>query len=693
VDTALARWTSVANATGSYDSTTQSSQQSASYGQGGTWSLSGTVTGSFSLSASDCFSLALQGSYGNQSFNLSSFVLSAADTLSWGGTETVTARLSASDTGTQASADTSSHTAILSLNAGHSVPQLLTVTGTDNCNLSSSFGDTLSAAETMTLTPSGTAGDSLYRAGVYAGGSFSLSSLSFSTSWTLSKVTQDSGSFTAADSSSNGYADAGTDTGANPSDSANWSRSQSYAAQDSVAASYGANDSTGLAFALTEAGTYGGGSYSLSCFVLAESGSDAGGRSDLSAASVSDSGSYTDYLVEDGYTVDNSSGTFSHSSSSTLTTVLSWQSSFSLSQQGTEVGGTWALACYAFSQQQSSTTSLSKADGTSDTFAGTDAGQTFSGTGSGASTYQEQSSVSGNLVQQGTYGNESFALTTLTYQGSGSDTFNASSSQTDSWSGSSGSMSAPSDPDATNESSTLLLGPGGSGGYGGSDSASAQEAGAGSYTEWAAGSFAAGSFSLSSFSLAGSWQGSSAETQGEQQTLNGAPSSWQQTASARESTALTQTGTMTAGAFSNSCYNYTDSGADTTTHQASGQGYQSSDTWADTHSTQQTGSGTSGSESDTAGTTFSYRQQYGGGTATNSTQQKQMGTLLSTAWACWTYAESVPRRSHAPNSLGGTLVTQMLACKTVDRNVPNFAHRGKSKFQRQRHPKGQRFRP
>jgi hypothetical protein len=247
------------NASGSYGSTTQSSQQSAAYDLSGTWALGGTVTGHFTLSATDCFTLSVQGSYGNDSFALSSFVLGAADSLSWGGTQTVTASLQVSDSGTQGSTITSAHTAAVNFGANQCFSQM-TVSGTDHSNLSSSLGDTLSASETTVLTPSGSAGDALYEAGVYGGGSFSLSSLSYSGSWQYSNPVTDAGSVTAADSSSNGYADAGTDTGASPGDSANWSRSQSYSAQSTVTESYGANDSSGFAFALTEAGTYGGGS-------------------------------------------------------------------------------------------------------------------------------------------------------------------------------------------------------------------------------------------------------------------------------------------------------------------------------------------------------------------------------------------------------------------------------------------------
>jgi hypothetical protein len=410
---------------------------------------------------------------------------------------------------------------------------------------------------------------------------------------------QDTDSLTATDTSTDQDSRNHYWTGANTKDSSSDASTDSFGEQDAVTATDTNTDTTTDVYTLYEAGSFGGGSYSLSSYSLLEQTSETTSIRDVTHDASADSGSWSDDLVIDGYTMFNGSETFANSTTSTDTVVETSTLSFTLSEQGTFGGGSFSLGSYAFSEQQSSSASMSDTGSSSDSFSGSNAGQSYSGTGSGSLNQQEVTSSSGTLSEQGSYANGSFTLSSIVYQGSGSDSFSGTTTQADSWSGS----------------------------YSGSDSGTNADSGNGSYTDSATGNYSAGSFSLSTYSLTGGSSGSYSSSQGQQQTLNGAASSWSRTATGEESDNLVQAGTMAAGVYGNTSYNYTDNASDTTSNTNGGPGYLTNDTWSDSHSVQETGTGTSGSENETATSTYGYLEQGIGATGNNSMQSTPAATL------------------------------------------------------------------
>jgi len=389
---------------------------------------------------------------------------------------------------------------------------------------------------------------------------------------------------------------AGGDSG----DGYNSQDNSSASAQNTGSASDSVTDSSVQTYAVYEAGSYAGGSYSLSSYTLVEQGSETVTAAAAGADSWADSGSDTGAsAVVDGVTQYSGNGSFSNSGSSAETVAETLTSGFSLSEQGSFARGSFALASYVFSEQQSASESATESDSSTDSFSGSNQGQGYSGGGGGNSSEQEVQSSNGSVSEQGAYSNGSFALGTVTYQGSGSDSFSAGDSGSDSWTG----------------------------GYSGTDSYSDQSAGNGSYNAFASGSFNGLGYALSSYVLSGGSSGSYADSSGEAATLNGAASSWANTSSGQESDSLWQSGATSGSAYSNGSYNYADGSSGTTTAQAQGPGYQSSDTWLNTAGTQETGSGTSGAVAQSGLSTYSWQEGSGSQSGNSGSSGSPSATL------------------------------------------------------------------
>jgi len=580
---------------GGYGPISDSGQQSATQNLSGSVSANDALSDSFSLVATDSFSLSEWGSYANGSFAFGSYVYSTGESATFAAQETQTDSSGGSDGGNHAQTSADTTTSALSGPSG-----LMTVSDSTGASGSDTSTESVSAADTQTWSEAGTLQQSLYEAGSSAGGSFSFGSVVFSSVATDGVTTQASDSMSGTDSSSGvgslSAARVGGDGGDNYSDQ----EDSSVSAQQTGSASDSETDSSAQTVAVYEAGSMAGGSYSLSSYTLLEQGSETVTIAHASADSSSNSGSDTGAsAVVDGVTEYSGSSSFSNSDSSAETVAETLTSAFTLSEQGTFAGGGFALASYVFSEQQSTSESVTESDSSTDSFTGTNQGQGYSGGGVGSSSEQDLLGSSGSVSEQGVYSAGSFALGTVTYQGSGSDSFSAGDSGSDSWTG----------------------------GYSGSDSYSDQSAGNGSYSAFASGSFHAGAYGLSSYVLSGGSSGSSADSSGEQETLSGAGSSWSSTASRQESDSLWQSGATSGGAYSNGSYNYTDSASETTTAQAQGPGYQSSDTWASTASTRETGSGSSGVVAQSALSTYSWQEGSSSQSASSSSSGSPSATL------------------------------------------------------------------
>jgi hypothetical protein len=259
-----------------------------------------------------------------------------------------------------------------------------------------------------------------------------------------------------------------------------------------------------------------------------------------------------------------------------------------LSEAGTESGGSFALSSYVFVQDQSSTSSDSSTgsavenDTGADTASGTDS---YTGIQTSSYSNQDASTSEGTLTEDGNWSGGSFALSTVGYTGDGTDSFSSSDSTTKSWSGS----------------------------YTGLETASDSSSSADCYTDTAVGSFSSGSYSLSSFVLQGASSGSASDSDSQSQDDNGSSSSYSNTQASQDSVSVYQSEQDTMlGAMKS--YNFQETGSQTMTDGENGPGYSSSDTLVVQNSASQSEYGGTASS---AGT-YTYTTSSGGGTYTNS---------------------------------------------------------------------------
>jgi hypothetical protein len=587
--------TSSVSNSGGYASTSASGQQSATDSLSGTFTASDASADSATLQATASYSLTELGSYGNGCFALSCYLYSSGESATLSAQDTKTDSLSVNGNGNDSA--TSAETTLSGL-AG--TMGLMTVSDTSSTSGNETATQSVSSADTRTANEIMSLVQNLYQAGTYAGNSYSLSSVVFTSSATDSVVTQDSSAMSGNESSTASGTRRSAQTGGDAGDSGSGQDNFSDSALDTGSSSASTTDSSLACYIVYEAGSYAAGAYSLSSYNLLEQSNETVLVSDASAEAYSDSGSDTGATaVIDGVTRYSGSSSFSDSDSSAQTLTETIIDGFLLSEQGSFGGGSFALSSYVFSEQESDSSSFTEQDSSTDSFTGTNQGAAYSGNGSGSGSKQYVFSSSGSLTEQGSYASGSFALGTVTYQGSGNDCFSDNGSADETWTG----------------------------GYSGTESASNQSGGNSSYSLFAAGSFNGGAYALASYLLAGNSAGSCANSSGDAETLNGAASSWAKAASGQESDTLWQSGATSGGAYSNVSYNYTDASSGTTTAQAQGPGYQSSDTWLSTASTQETGSGTSGTQAQAGLSSYSWDEGSGGQSSSSGSSGAPSATL------------------------------------------------------------------
>ena len=320
-------------------------------------------------------------------------------------------------------------------------------------------------------------------------------------------------------------------------------------------------------------------------------------------------------------------GTYTDSSGSNATVQETNTECFTLSEQGTFGNGSLSISSYVFSLQQSSTQCTSQSGSWTETFSGTNQGQNYSGTDSG--TYSDTANVSssGSMTMQGTVGNNSFNLSLVCYVLSGSDNFSSSQSDNSNWTG----------------------------GYSGSSSGPVSSSGSGNWSISGVGSYSGGSWSLSSYVLqsnsAGSFSNSNSDAdtlRGSHGTMSNQVTSYNWNDSGSSSASLYQSGTATAGVYSNSSYALSNSASETLTTSEtvdSTSMYSGSDTLtsAETLSVMMisggggssyqygrwgTGSGLSGSMVQTGVTTYSWENN---GLASHTSATAEQSATLSLA--------------------------------------------------------------
>jgi hypothetical protein len=204
-----------------------------------------------------------------------------------------------------------------------------------------------------------------------------------------------SGSLLEQGSASNGclilslvsYSGSGSEDGsASDQESGDWTGG--YSGSDSAQASSGDNDN-----------------YSLSSFALTEQGSDTLTSSSVSNASATESGSSSgqeDFL---GYVVYQGGGTFVATSGSNGSAQGTATDSWNLSEQGTFGNGSLSLSSYEFQEQQDSSSSVVSSGSWTETFAGSNQGESYSGGAGGSFGDTVTDSSNGSLSEQGVWAN------------------------------------------------------------------------------------------------------------------------------------------------------------------------------------------------------------------------------------------------------------------------------------------------
>jgi hypothetical protein len=478
---------------------TNSATQTGTLNLGGTgsgadsYSVQGTLTNSGTLSeagnftqtsagtvtetGSGNFTVTEQGSYGNGSWSLSSYSLSESAS----GAATVQQQDTFTASGPGTFTDTGSGSDSYSLNYSPAS----TFSATD----SASFAETQSYQFTQTATDSMTLGGSdsysLSELGRAAGGSYSLSSYALRTglsgsawNYQANGTTTDAGNDTVVNQytgSSNGSSSYGGVSGANVGNQ-NSTETSAYAFSDSSAYSLTAGGS--LSLATYQAGSYGGGSYGFTSVTLSESGGDTWSLTGSDASTFTG----TDTLTQGGNGQDNgtmvyggstftglSNGTYSgtstdsYSHASSDTYSESGSDSVSYTRQGSYNSYVYAFASVAYqgSSNFSGTYRVSGSDTVSgtatDSFTGSandsnngaagilamsgldsssiSGSDTFTFSGTDSATSSGTFAMTMSVSEAGSYGNGSYALSSVTYSETDQDTWSLTASDSSTASG------------------------------------------------------------------------------------------------------------------------------------------------------------------------------------------------------------------------------------------------------------------
>ncbi len=423
-----------------------------------------TVTsgGNTSWSGASSYTLALLGTLVQGSPGLNSYVFSSGQS----GTFVTTGSFTSSETGTAQDTASGSDSATHSVSAG-GLNDLLT--GASSFTAGDSF--TSAANDSGSSTDTGSLNRALYLAGVYFQGSFSLSSVSSSEtgsdSWTQG------GFATTTDSGTNNFTDGGSGTDAGTlvlgggtfagTGGGSYSDSGGGSFSGTATDSYSATGSSHFTF--TERGTYGGYSYSFGSVVYQANGTSNGTVQETATSSFGGSfgGTFNDngtttangsYAIHTesalGTAVDSGTDSVGYRSNETLTETVTSADSWNVYEAGGFVGGSWNLSSVNYGESFTDTFSAqdygSATDSGTDTFysAGSSTGgdTTVLGGGSvsnsgtvifsdgGSDSFSDQGNQtvtsSGTdtylLTELGTFGNLSFAFSSMVYQGGDSVT-------------------------------------------------------------------------------------------------------------------------------------------------------------------------------------------------------------------------------------------------------------------------------
>jgi hypothetical protein len=365
-----------------------------------------------------------------------------------------------------------------------------------------------------------------------------------------------------------------------------------------------------------QAGSFSNDSYGLSSYSFSAQGSDTLTSTSSDTFTWLLSGPDSGQETISGPLVINGSGTFTETLTGGDSSGSTQTDSWSLTELGSVSAGQLALSCYALSAQVNS--SASSAD--SSTCTETDSGYagtyisnnnvytySYSGSANHSASVNQNSTSSASLLEQGVYNNGSFNLSLVSYSGSGNESGSASDGDSGTWSGTSFSSTA---------------------------SDSAQSGDSGSYSMSASGNYSNGSFSLSNYVLQGSSTQSWSQQANETDVEKGPPvfgnAAWganpnfgtstnhtfsrSDNESAVESGSLYQTGSVSAGSYSNLSYSNTESSVATVSNQAFNSQYCSSDSWQ----TSGTQTMTLSAGSSAGSSAYSFSEGNTSGSATNS---------------------------------------------------------------------------
>jgi hypothetical protein len=578
--------------TGSYQSNTIYRQTANGNSANANFQVVTNQQGSFTNSTSHSYTRTDQGSSANGSAALSSYTLQTSDSSSSSAQQTSTVSETLTASGTGSSSSNATWNSVEQGSIGNQCFTSVTIVYQINSSGSNNFSGTVTASDTVTANQASSFSESRTEQGSFGGGSWALSSMTYSASGSSSATSQSNDSRTTTDTLTAGVTQTGSMHGPEINDGYSYQQSRTFSGQDTLTSTRSITQQQNDTYSLYEAGTFGGDSYSLSSFNLQDSENDSISQSGNSTQSSVQNGTYTAVETEGNQLTYNTVGTFSNVVNESNPFTGTSADSYNLSEQGTFGGGSCALTAYALSLQQSGTASASFSGSSNESVSGTNSVSGTSGafTGRETATFggNQTSSTSASLTQQGSYANGTFTLSAVNYSSSGSDSFGSNDSSNGAWSGA----------------------------YAGNDTSSDQASANDCYSMGGSGNFISGSFSLTSYSYQGQSAGSYSHNLSEAQTFNGQARSGSRGESGQESNTLYQTGTQPAGMmYTNGSYSYQASGSSSASDQANGPGLSMGDTWTQQHATQQT---LSGVQTSTSASTYTHQDSGGSGTLSNS---------------------------------------------------------------------------
>lgn len=575
------------------------SSQAASSG-GGTvaFQQNSSGSGSFTLRSFVSYTQSEHGSYAAGSFAFTDWSYLGTQTGSYAGqiSRGVQQTLTASGTFSNNSAGTfSSSFSFFSGNThgGGGVMVTVPVSDSQGRGESTTFNGTITTGDSLTVSEAGTYSVSAEQNGSYSGASFAFGSMFYNVSSSRASSKAENSGYTVVSNLTSSQIAFEVHSGATLADNHSGASGSTFTRQDTIYSNTTATSQDASAYALYEAGSYGSQSWSLSSFNLL---TDDQAASTYQSSSTDDSlrsGSFSESYV--GLVAYNVSGTFIDGESVTTIVQNTSATDYSVSEQGTFSNATLALSSFAFLYAQSSQQTITASGGSTQTFSGADdtglgaSNPTFTGTGGGTVSYENDQSSSSSLSQQGSFAGGAFNLSAVNYSGSASNSFSASDASAKQWSG----------------------------GYSGTETITNADSGADSQSMSATGSFAGGSWSLSSYALQGSAQQADSHGRSRVQSLGtiGAGSTFATSDASTGSSSLYQSGTQSAGTYANGSYSYHDNSATTITANAQAPGSTSADT-----RTEQSASTIvlGGTQQDASAASYSYQTGSGSGTFSNS---------------------------------------------------------------------------